>query len=101
MGCPMGTGMALNVPAVHELPQAVGRRCDCTEPCTGVLWAGAVLGIRSQIHGAPAGFGFRVSVLSPWGKGSCGLGVATLPTLCVTTRCLRKKTPRHRRHDLH
>ena len=33
--------MATNVPAVRELPQAVGRRCGCTEPHTVVL--GAVL----------------------------------------------------------
>ncbi len=58
--------ISANVPAVHELPQAVGRRCERTEPCTVVLWAGAVLGIRSQFRGAPTGFGFRVSRLGEW-----------------------------------
>ena len=31
--------MAYNVPAVRELPHAVGSRCGCTEPGTDVLSA--------------------------------------------------------------
>ena len=59
--------IADNVLATYE--PAKGRfsaEAEWPQPQADVLWAGAVLEIRSQIRGAPAGFGFGFSRLGEW-----------------------------------